>query len=116
LEEDAFDAQTRRVNSDAREEFAAALREACLDVCPSDANFLLAKLPRGSCAELALWLESERILIRRCDSFDGLTERHIRVAVRSSKENLRLAALIGIWLWETEQTNNDGSNQEEQPI
>ena len=116
LEEDDFDAQSRQVNSAAREDFAAALREAGLHVYTSAANFLLAKLPHGSGAELALWLESKRILIRRCDSFGVLTDRHIRVAVRSSKENLRLAALIGIWLWETGQMNSEGLNEEEQPV
>jgi threonine-phosphate decarboxylase len=101
LEEDNFDVQTREANSVAREEFSRALEEAGLQVYPSTANFLLANLPHGSGSELGLWLESERILIRQCDSFDGLTERHIRLAVRSSNENRRLAALIGIWLSET---------------
>ncbi len=111
LEEDDFDTQSRQINSAAREEFGAALREAGLHVYPSAANFLLVRLPRGSGAELALWLESERILIRRCDSFGGLTDRHIRLAVRSSQENRRLAALIGIWLWEEEQTKSAGSTR-----
>jgi histidinol-phosphate/aromatic aminotransferase/cobyric acid decarboxylase-like protein len=62
------------------------------------ANFLLARLPQGTGAELALWLESERILIRQCDSFGELTGQHIRLPVRSSKENLQLASLIGRWL------------------
>ncbi|MGH9961891.1 MAG: pyridoxal phosphate-dependent aminotransferase, partial [Pyrinomonadaceae bacterium] len=86
LEEDDFDAQTRQINSGARGEFTTALQEARLHVFPSAANFLLARLPHGSGAELAIWLESERILIRRCDSFGGLTDRHIRLAVRSGQE------------------------------
>ena len=115
LEEDEFEEQSREVNAAAREEFAVALRKAGLQVYPSAANFLLAKLPHGCGAELALWLELERILIRRCDSFGGLTDRHIRLAVRSGQENLRLAALIDIWLLETGQTDNEGLDQEENP-
>lgn len=101
LDEDDFDLQTRQVNARAREEFTTALQEAGLHIFPSSANFLLARLPHGSAADLALWLESERTLIRRCESFTGLTDRHIRLAVRSSQENLKLAALIDTWLWET---------------
>jgi threonine-phosphate decarboxylase len=98
LAEDDFEVRSRQVNSAAREEFATALRHVGLQVFQSVANFLLAKLPRGLGADLALWLESERTLIRRCDSFSGLTDQHIRLAVRSSKENLQLAILIGTWL------------------
>jgi threonine-phosphate decarboxylase len=100
LVDDDFDEQTRKLNADAREEFATALHEVGLRVFPSSANFLLAHLPRGSAADLAQWLETERILIRRCDSFAGLTDRHVRLAVRSSDDNRKLTALIRIWLSE----------------
>ena len=49
-----------------------------LEVLPSAANFLLAKLPHGSGGDLQSWLESERILIRMCDSFHGLSDEFIR--------------------------------------
>lgn len=98
LAEDDFEVRSREENSAAREEFANALRGVGLQVYQSAANFLLAGLPRGSGADLSLWLESEQTLIRCCDSFAGLTNQHIRLAVRSSSENLQLAALIGAWL------------------
>lgn len=107
LADDDFDEQTRKTNSAAREESVTALQEAGLHVFQSSANFLLARLPHGSAADLALWLESERMLIRRCDSFAGLTDRYLRLAVRSSHENRRLAVLIGIWLCEINKNTKD---------
>ena len=102
LAEEEFERESRRINTQAREEFAAALREIGVSVFSSDANFLLAKLSRGSGAELARWLESSRILIRRCDSFCGLGDVYIRLAVRSREDNLRLVSLIETWLGRSE--------------
>jgi histidinol-phosphate/aromatic aminotransferase/cobyric acid decarboxylase-like protein len=98
LVEEEYDSDIRRLNAEAREEFALALRGIGLSVFPSDANFLLVKLSRGSGAELAEWLESSRILIRRCDSFSGLGEDYLRLAVRSREDNLRLVTLMEAWL------------------
>lgn len=98
LVEDEYEILSRRVNAQAREEFADALSEIGLSVFPSEANFLLIRLPHGSGAELAAWLESSRILIRRCDSFSGLGDAYIRLAVRSSEDNLRLVFLVETWL------------------
>jgi threonine-phosphate decarboxylase len=98
LVEDEYERVSRSVNAEARKEFAAALSEIGLSVFPSDANFLLVGLSRGSGAELAEWLESSRILIRRLDSFSGLGDAYIRLAVRSSEDNLRLVSLVDTWL------------------
>jgi threonine-phosphate decarboxylase len=98
LNEEEYERESRRINARSREEFAAALRKIGLSVFPSEANFLLIKLPRGSGAELARSLESSRILIRLCDSFGGLGDAYIRLAVRSSEDNLGLVSLIETWL------------------
>jgi threonine-phosphate decarboxylase len=98
LDQDEFDAESRGANAQARREFANALDSIGLQVFPSVTNFLLVKLPRGSGAELAGWLESERILIRRCNSFSGLGDAYMRLAVRSSSDNRRLVSLIETWL------------------
>ena len=99
LDEVEFDVESRRANAVAREEFAGALRSIGLEVLPSAANFLLGKLPHGgSGGDLQGWLESKRILIRRCDLFHGLGEAFIRLAVRSSSDNVRLVCLIEEWL------------------
>src|SRR6267378_2796666 len=94
LHEDEFDVESCRINASASEEFAFALRGIGLEVLPSAANFLLAKLPHGSGGDLQSWLESERILIRCCDSFHGLGKAFVRLAVRSSSDNNRLVFLI----------------------
>jgi threonine-phosphate decarboxylase len=106
LVEEEYDCDIRRLNAEAREEFASALRGIGLSVFPSDANFLLVRLSRGSGAELAEWLESSRILIRRCDSFSGLGEDYIRLAVRSREDNLRLVTLMEAWLTRKAKKNN----------
>jgi threonine-phosphate decarboxylase len=98
LDEDEFGAESRRVNALAREGFAGELRAIGLQVFPSAANFLLARLPIGLGGDLQRWLDSERILIRRCDSFRGLGEAYIRLAVRSCPDNVRLVSLIEKWL------------------
>ena len=98
LGEAEYESKARRINAQFREEFAEELRGIGLRVFPSTANFLLAQLPFGSGAELAQWLEPERVLIRRCDSFRGLGDTYIRMAVRSRRDNLRLVSLIEAWL------------------
>jgi len=98
LAADEFGTESCRLNTMAREEFASALRGIGLEVLPSAANFLLAKLPHGSGGDLQSWLESERILIRRCDSFHGLSDEFIRMAVRFDSDNKRLVSLIEKWL------------------
>jgi threonine-phosphate decarboxylase len=98
LTEMEYESQTRRINAEAREEFADALHGIGLWVFPSAANFLLARLPCDSGAELTRRLEPERVLIRQCDSFRGLGDMYIRLAVRSRLDNLRLVSLIGKWL------------------
>ena len=101
LYEDQFAAESRRANALAREEFARALLRLGLQVFPSTANFLLSRLPSGSGEDLERSLESERILIRRCDSFSGLGDGYIRLAVRTSRDNMRLVSLIEKWLKES---------------
>jgi threonine-phosphate decarboxylase len=95
LREDEFGAESWRVNDLAREEFANGLRDLGLTVFPSAANFLLAKLPHGSGADLQNWLEPEHILIRRCDSFHGLGDDYVRLAVLSRADNARLLGAVG---------------------
>jgi threonine-phosphate decarboxylase len=102
LAEEEYERETRRINAEAREEFATALRGIGLSVFPSDANFLLVRLSCGSGAELARWLESSRTLIRRCDSLSGLGDGYIRLAVRSREDNLRLVSLLETWLRRSE--------------
>ena len=89
-----------RENTAAREQLAASLAALGFFVFPSAANYLLlelrADMPAASELRSRL-IANHRILIRNCDSYEGLTPgRYIRVAVRSPEQNLRLIqALAG---------------------
>jgi threonine-phosphate decarboxylase len=58
---------------------------------PSAANYLLVEIKSGMTSyELKEHLLQQRILIRDCTSFIGLTNRFFRIAVRTKSENTRL--------------------------
>lgn len=59
---------------------------------PGCANFLLVKINRsdGDARKLADLLLASGIAIRVCDNFDGLDNRHFRIAVRTRDDNGRL--------------------------
>jgi threonine-phosphate decarboxylase len=66
-----------------------------LHVFPSAANFLLVELPRALPATyVTQTLRQQGLLIRDCSAIPGLTERTIRVAVRTSAENRRLVTAL----------------------
>ena len=69
-----------------------------LKVYPSSANFLLVEIMGGmSARELRERLLQQRLLIRDCSNFTGLSPRFFRIAVRTTGENQRLVeALQGI--------------------
>jgi threonine-phosphate decarboxylase len=81
-------------NAVERERLSASLGAFGLVIFPSAANFLLLELRAGmpAASELRARLASQhRILIRNCDSYEGLpVGRYVRVAVRSAAENGRL--------------------------
>ena len=58
---------------------------------PSAANYLLVEIKNGiTAAELKVRLLQQRILIRDCSSFTGLSANFFRIAVRTRPENARL--------------------------
>lgn len=63
-----------------------------LKVFPSQANYLLTRLPEGADSqELSRQLFAKaRILIRICDDYFGLDNRYVRFAVRGRQDNLIL--------------------------
>jgi len=80
-----------RENALERERLADSLSELGLFVFPSAANYLLlelhADMPAASDLRARL-IAKHRILIRNCDSYEGLAPgRYVRVAVRSGEEN-----------------------------
>ena len=77
----------------AREELAQALQLLPgVRVWPSQANFLLLRVPDG--AGLVEALRERRIAVRPAASFPGLDERYIRVAVRTPDDNALLVNAI----------------------
>jgi len=85
-------------NEKERCRLAAALSKLGLQPYASAANFILVRLlhPWPASAELRDYLvRRHRILIRNCDSFDGLEPgRYIRLAVLGSAENNSLIAAL----------------------
>ncbi|AKB75749.1 L-threonine 3-O-phosphate decarboxylase [Methanosarcina lacustris Z-7289] len=74
-------------------------------------NFIFVNISKFmlNSSELAARLASRGVLIRDCVSFHGLGKYHIRVAVKTEKENDRLIAAIGevITEWGREQAKNE---------
>jgi threonine-phosphate decarboxylase len=80
---------------EARREFAAALNTVpCLEIFESRANYLLVKLHDPAAltvAELYEKLLQEKIIIRKCDTFQGMGDKFFRIAVKKKSENKKLA-------------------------
>ncbi|HZS43723.1 MAG TPA: threonine-phosphate decarboxylase CobD [Blastocatellia bacterium] len=99
LSDPEFDDLTRKQNQANRSEFINALNKLPgVLAYASSANFVLVRLRNRDCARLAEWLEPHRILIRLCNSFEGLGPEYMRLAVLNRSNNLRLIKLIEEWL------------------
>jgi len=90
---DTFVKKSRIFLADEREKFFHALKSVSpVRVFPSTTSFVLAQL-KGSlnaqqiCAKLA----QEKILIRNCANFRGLTERFVRISLKTSRINRMIA-------------------------
>jgi threonine-phosphate decarboxylase len=96
LENTDFIAQTRSQTMEVRELLFSVLEKSGLfaNIYPSAANFLLTELARIDGYELQQRLEKSRILIRVCDSFEGLTAQHVRFAVKDEAAILQLAEAL----------------------
>lgn len=56
-----------------------------MELVPSETNFFLATMDHV--ADILLKLRKKGILLRECDHFQGLDSTHIRIAVKSHREN-----------------------------
>jgi len=102
LEQHRYRAESLAFMERERKDFSAALQR--LDGCrvyPSKANYVLVELdsslPTAAHLQTDL-LQTDRILIRDCSSFEGMGERHVRFAIRLPHENKRLLEAFGRWL------------------
>ncbi len=61
---------------------------------PTDANFILVKLPLSTEDDLFLRLVRQGFLIRKASSFVGLNERFIQLAIKDEHSNRRFLAAV----------------------
>jgi nicotinate-nucleotide--dimethylbenzimidazole phosphoribosyltransferase len=97
LADRSFTEQTLATNESELAWLRGALTPLGLDTADSLANFLLLELQEGhpDSHEVVERLAREhRILVRNCARFEGLTTRHLRVAVRTRQDNKRLVAAL----------------------
>ncbi len=85
--------QSRHQNVTRRTLLQQQLELQGLVVYPSAANFLLLRLPAHMQATALrdTLIQHEHIVVRACDTFEGLSSNHLRVAARSEQDNTRLA-------------------------
>ncbi len=85
--------ETRRFTAAETARFAARMTAvADATLFPGAATFSLLRLPVGlTAARTAAQLLQQRILIRNCENFAGLSDRYIRVSLKTPAENDRLA-------------------------
>jgi threonine-phosphate decarboxylase len=92
LADSGFLAQTRTWFNSERRSFNQTLDRLSehADTIPSQANFTLLRLRHGTAAGMAQALAKSGIAVREASNFVGLSERHLRVALRTSLDNERL--------------------------
>ncbi len=67
-----------------------------LKIYPGDANYLFVKIKTdGKASDLAEFCLYRGVMIRTCSNYTGLDASFFRIAVRNSKENSRLLAILG---------------------
>ena len=86
--------QTRALNTRRRAAFAKGLSVLGAKVFPSHANFLLCDFGRDMRPAVER-LRRDKILVRPCGMFPGLTHGHVRLCVRTEAENRRLIEALG---------------------
>lgn len=86
-----YEAATRELIKQERRWMEEQLTEIGMQVWPSEVNFLLCAAPfPWTAASLQAALGQERVLIRSCSMYAGLSEPHYRLAVKDHASNVRL--------------------------
>ncbi|MBL7077281.1 MAG: cobyric acid synthase [Kiritimatiellae bacterium] len=108
--DDAYLEQTRSQVPSLRASFATALSSLPgVTVFPSEANFLLVRLPREwPAARLCKALLKQGILIRSCANYEGLGEDYCRLAVRPLHEQQQLLTALSELLGGEHDTTTPG--------
>lgn len=96
LRDTAYAEQTLAANQDHKGRLLEQLQELGLHTCPSAANFLLFRLPSTVDAQ-ECWqrlIVEHSIVLRDCSNFETLLSGHLRCAVRTPNENVRLVSAL----------------------
>jgi len=97
LEDESFEKITLEKNTKARDKLFSSLGKISgLKVYPSRTNFLLAEVTSDNFNSENFYADllGRGFYVRNCASFDGLSEKFFRVAVRSEEENQMLVEAI----------------------
>ncbi|HSA77922.1 MAG TPA: aminotransferase class I/II-fold pyridoxal phosphate-dependent enzyme, partial [Nitrospirota bacterium] len=87
--------KTRRLIEKERERLLSAFRILPgVEPFPCSANFILLKLTSIDAWQLTEKLGQRGLLVRDCSSFPGLSNRFVRIAVRTRRENNRLVQML----------------------
>lgn len=88
---DDFIAETRQFLNAEKQFFGDALKNSDLiQLYPSETSFLLARLHRHTSESMWRKLADHRILIRDCSNFNGLSNRYIRISLKTEPVNRML--------------------------
>jgi threonine-phosphate decarboxylase len=72
--------------------FEASQNFAKLNLYPSTTNFILTRLPDGfDAAGVSAQLAQNKILVRNCHNFNGLSNKFFRISLKTSEANSKLA-------------------------
>jgi threonine-phosphate decarboxylase len=81
-----------------KESFVTEVKRLPIDVIESHTHFFLAKLRKGTAAELKRYLiEHNGLLIRDASNFRGLSEAHFRLATLSPEQNVWMIEALKAW-------------------
>ncbi|MCK5825908.1 MAG: cobyric acid synthase [Desulfuromusa sp.] len=101
LQDNSFLPKTCKYVAERRDELFTQLRKIdALSPLSGDANFLLVRNnhPQISVSQLADKLLKKKIIIRTCESFEGLGSNYFRVAVRNAEEQQQLCNELQVCL------------------
>ncbi|WP_263418170.1 pyridoxal phosphate-dependent aminotransferase [Terriglobus albidus] len=96
LDDHPYALRTRSNNLERRRTLERNLRRLSLPIYPAAANFLLFRIPPEIDA-FAFWqlmITEHRVVLRSCADYEGLSEGHFRVAIKTPTENNQLTVAI----------------------
>lgn len=91
--------QTRAFLEDERSALVHRLADAPgLRIFPGTATFMLLELPGCPAADMVAHLLENRLLLRDCSNFEGLSEQFLRLSIKQSEDNRKAAERILAYL------------------